>query len=584
MRILSDWVRELDIPIAQMIQRRRVLARASKKYILAGQELSVGVHGVCLALSPSLESGSLDPGAGRIFTISSGLLPSEQLREIEGIWTDVRDAIISIDTSSWEHVSTMLWEWIYPDYSARVADVPEEVETVMHTFAARVLTDLAPLAQESPGLAAGLRDLAARISLELPLGQDLDFEKLYPSEDYESSEDWDTWEESQREAVEELAAKWKEGSPVEIARKVVGYEQEAKRINRNWPRKTPDLCRDLAVLVAEPELWLNAFVQEGAPGDLVDPFLRATLDRQGGSTEQILDRCLKSDQYVWAATEIILQMSEPPPHLLDQVLERVVSFPRLVETFCLRRQVSLVSLRALLDHPNWEVALAAAVGEWLSDPKGDVREEIADSWRNAILRSKPGEYSGVRYWLGEIFGGNADLALDWLRLRLQEGPDRIFLAEEGPFSKALSSLDENRRIILLKELAGRNLPRPLVSMLVNRNSHIYRELLQSKELARFHEEPLAGVPDEAWAELALGALASGYDARSIAQAAFHIAGISVSWGPESGRLSQWDEAFARLEEDVREEIREVARHGRQIAQALIEKARARERLEEIHGT
>jgi hypothetical protein len=585
MRILSDWVRALDSPIAQIIQRRRLLARASKRYILEGGKLSVGVHGISLALTPSLESGSLDPAAGRTFTISSGLLPIDQLREIEQIWKGVRDSISAIDTSSWEHVKAMLWGWIYPSYSARVAEVPDEVEAAMHAFAAQILEDLAPLAQGSPGLAAGLRDLAKRIDFELPLGENPDFEKLYPSERFKGSQDWQAWEERQRAAVRGLAESWSEEFPAEIARKVVGYEHEAKRISRNWPRNTPGLCRDLAAMATEPELWLNAFVQEGAPADLLEPFLRAIRDRQRKNTDEILARFLQSDQYVWLAAELILQFTETPPHLLQQVLEKAASFPHLIETLCLRGQVPLENLRVLLDHPSWEVALSAAVGEWLSDPQRTVREEVAESWRNAILQAKPGEHSGMRYWLGEIFGGSKDLAFDWLRIHLQEDTmDRFFLAEEGPFSKAVSVLDESQRILLLKDLTGREVPRPLVAMLVNKNSRIYRELLQAKDLSHFHEEPLAGVPDKEWADLAIVALDSGYDTRSIAQVAFHIAGITVSWGPESMRLSQWDEAFARLEEDPRAEIREIARHGRQIAQVGMEKARTEERMEEIHGT
>ncbi len=585
MRILSDWVRELHISPVHMVQRRRVLARASKRYVLAGGKLSVGVHGICLALTPALESGSLDPAVGRTFTISSGLLPLEQLREIEEVWKEVRDSISAIDAPSWEHVKAMLWEWIYPAYSARVSEVPVEVGKAMQAVAAQVLQDLAPLAQGSPGLTVGFQDLATRIDLELPLGADPDFESLYPYEEFKDSQEWHAWEARQHVAIKELVESWKEEPPLEIAQKVVGYEGEAKRIGRNWPRNTPSLCRELAAVVAEPERWLNALLQEEAPADLLEPFLRAIRDRQGSNTEQILARCLQSDQYVWLAAELILQFAEMPPDLLQQVLEKVASFPSLIETLCLRGQVPVENLRALLDHSNWEVALSAAVGEWNSDPKETVREEVAESWRNAILRSKPGEHSGMRYWLGEIFGGDKDLAFDWLRIRLQEGiEDRFFLAEEGPFSKAASVLDENQRILLLKDLVGRKIPSSLVSMLVDKNPRVYRELLQLKELYRFHREPLSGVLDEAWTELAMLALESGQGAYSIARAASYVVGFEASWGPLSSFWSQRKEDFARLEEDPRAEIREIAHHGRQIAQGEIEEAKARERLEEIHGT
>jgi hypothetical protein len=212
--------------------------------------------------------------------------------------------------------------------------------------------------------------------------------------------------------IRDLAESWRGESPTEIARKVVEYEREAKSIGRNWPRNTPILCRDLAAVVAEPEAWLDAFLQEEAPADLLEPFLRTFLDRKGRNAEQVLTRCLQSDQYVWLAVELVLQY---------------------------------------------------------------------------------------------------------------------------------------------------------------------------EELRRFHEEPLHDNPDKEWAELARLALQSNYDARSIAHAAFSIAGIKVFWGSLSSLWSQRDEEFARLEEDPRAEIQEIARYGRQRAQELLEEAKAKERLEEIHG-
>ena len=326
------------------------------------------------------------------------------------------------------------------------------------------------------------------------MGQDSDFEKPDPPEEYEDPRGFEAQEEIQRVAVKNLAAQWVQGSPHKVATRVVGYEGEAKKINRNWPRRTPDLCRNLAAIASEPDVWLDAFIQEKAPSDLVEPFLRATLVQQRGDAEQILDQYLKSDLYVWLATEFVLQMPEPPPHLLKQVLEKVVAFPRLVETLCLRGQVSLLNIKALLESPAWEVALAAAVGEWLSDPKGEIRAEIAQAWRDAVLRSKPDEYSGMRYWLGEIFKETPGIAHQWLSTRLKEKePDRIFLAEEGPFSKAIDALSQGERIRVLGDLGNRALPQPLISMLVDKDPVVYLELLGLQDLSQFHQEPLAGI-------------------------------------------------------------------------------------------
>lgn len=582
MRILSDWVRDLDIPIDQMILRRRILAASSKKYIAEGGEPAVGVHWISLALSPSLEGSSLDPGAGRTVTISSGILSIPQLREIGEIWEDARSAIHSLGAASWAHLSAALWDWIYPDYSAPGTEVDEECREVMRAFAAKVLGDLVPLAENSPGLVAGLKDLAEKVDLDLPLQQDTDFETLYPAA-AESAVDFERQEAIRQVAIKNLAVKWAAESPVEIAKKVVRYEEEARRIKRTWPRGTPGLCGDLALLVATPEAWLDALIQVEAPADLVEPFLRIILDRHGA--EQILAQSLNSERYVWLATGIILQSPNPPSHLLEVALERVAQFPQLVETLCLRKQVPLPNLRALLEHRAWEVALAAAVGEWLSDPKGAVRTEIADSWRDAILRAQPDEHSGTRFWLGEIFAEKPDVAFDWLRTRLadkdRKGP--FFLSDRGPFAKAASVLSRDQRIVVLGELSENKFPPLLISLLVQKEPDVYRKLLESTALSRFHLSPLAYIPDTEWADLAMLAVAARHDPQSIAERALFPVGESVSWSSESRHWSQFDEAFLGLEADPREKIREIARRGRRKVQDLIQRAKDKERLEEVRG-
>ena len=339
------------------------------------------------------------------------------------------------------------------------------------------------------------------------------------------------------------------------------------------------------MLVAAPEAWLDALVQLEAPADLVEPFLRINLGKHWVRSEQILEQCLSSERYVWLATEILLQSPDPPDHLFEVALEKVAQFPQLVETLCLRNQVPLPNLRALLEHRTWEVALAAAVGEWLSDPKGEVRAAIAASWRDAILRAQPDEHSGTRFWLGEIFAEKPDVAFDWLHSRLADKDRRgpFFLSDRGPFAKAASVLSNDQRIAALGDLDKGGVPRPLVSLLVNKEPEVYRRILESEELSRFYLEPLAYIPDKKWVELAILALAKGHDPESVAAAAFSPAGITVSWGSESSQWNELDEAFLQLETDPREEIREIARHGRRKAQELIQRARKAERLEEVRG-
>src|SRR6185295_16578550 len=108
--------------------------------------------------------------------------------------------------------------------------------------------------------------------------------------------------------------------------------------------------------------------------------------------------------------------------------------------------VPLLTLSHLLRHPQWETALAAAVGEWCAEPQGEVREKILPEWRSAILRSRTEEYSdrehamGLQYWLGGILSGDSDLALEWLRNRLRDHDLPWHFLGDSPFANALRSL------------------------------------------------------------------------------------------------------------------------------------------------
>ena len=495
----------------------------------------------------------------------------------------MRDAIRVLDAASWEHLSTALWDWIHPDYSGRGVEVGEDVGEVMRAFAARVLQDLVPLAKNSPGLIAGLRDLAANLDLDLALEQDPVFETLFPA-GAESVDDLERQAAKQEEATRNLATLWSEKSPEEITRRILGYEEEASKIKQIWPRWTPILCRELSTLVSNPEAWLEELLQIEAPPDLVEPFLRVTLSRHQDASAQILERCLKSKPYVWLATEALLKSSDPPSRLLNVALEGAAGFPSLIETLCLRKQVPLPVLKSLLEHSAWEVGLAAAVGEWLSDPKASVRVELAEPWRAAVLRAHARNSSGFGYWLGQILAQQPDLAYGWLLSYVsdQELRSDFFLSPQEPVPKAVSALGKAQRVALLERPEGR-FSSPLISLLVDKDVEVYEALLGLKALSRFHLEPLAYTPDENWAELAMTALKEGYELRSIAKAAFDPTGVVTSWTSESRHWKKWDDAFAQLENDSRLEIREIAGLGRVEAQSRIQRAKERERREEIHG-
>jgi hypothetical protein len=582
LRILSDWIQGAWEE-EEAMRRRRLVVEAARRFLASGGERGVGTHALCLALSPRWETLEDDP-LGNAVTIKWGLLPTEALEQMSELWPQVCDTLAEIDAVPWRHVKNALWSWIYPRYAAG-AEAPDTTTATMHATAANALQALVPLARGRPGLISGLRDLANRIDLELPVEEDPVFELLYPPREAEL-EAMASGKSDRGEALRSLALEWASLAPHEAARRLAHYENEARTIDRSWPRRVAEFCRHLAPLVPDPEGWRGAFLDQGIAGDLVAPLLEAVALRGRPGWEATVSHCFGEEHLAGYAMSLILRSPQPPENLLERAIEAAARFPQVVETLCLRGEVPVTTLKQLLTKGKREVALAAAVGEWAFDPQGKVRPEVALECREAILRAGTrtvgaARDAGADYLLGRMLASDPHLALEWVLAHLGEHDSPFSLDEDEPMAKAVAALDADQRRLVLQSLPATFLGRDLVALLVDRSSGLYRDLLDLKQLHVLHLVPLAGIPDPSWAELAMVALGGGHSPGEVAAAAF--GGSHTYFGYGLDYWSRWEEGFRRLESDPRPEIREVASQGRSSAEEYLRKGRTEERGEKLYG-
>jgi hypothetical protein len=584
-RLLKDWLEELSVAPEEAIRRRRLVARQANAFLKNGGDRSVGIQALLLSLSPKREGLTSHPVEDSV-TMLCGLLPLEQLRQIEAIWAEARDAIDGIDTTTWRHLTDALWGWIYPSYAAG-REVSREFQEIMHSFAAQVLNDLMPLADGSPGLTAGLKRLAKPIGIELPLKSDPVFELLYP-EDYEDAQDMRRREVQENAAVIDLAKRWaSERRPEEVALELAQYQREAQRIrHRNWPPRPQSLCRQLAEEVDQPALWLTAFLGQELRSDLVQPFLERTTRSRPLGWDKALQGYLHHESQAWSALQLVLKLQEPPVQLLEAALAKIAAFPQLAEDLCLRKEIPLPTLEALLAHQDPHVALAAAIGEWNAEPQRQVTMEIRDTWRHAILRSAQVNdqlvttgSGGFGQWLGDILSTDGNLAFEWLNLFLDRDSGSTEI--RGPVAKAVDALCEAHRLAIIESMGPGPLAYRLLPRLVCRKVAVYTGLLAFERLKDFHLRPLEGLPDEEWAGLARLALDAGFDPYEIARAS--LVGIHSYTGYGREYWVEWDRAFAELEVHSDEELRKIGHYGRQQAKENLRQAAAERRQHELHG-
>ncbi len=576
LRILQTWLQKDVSPMEHVARRRQVIVEA-RSFLQNGGDRQVAIYAACLSLSYDIQDHRLDP-LGTTAILIEDILPLQAIDQLVPLWQQVCELIQDLDGTAWQHLREMLQKWIWPS----TARVTTEEEKHMHAFASKVIRDLSPMARQSQGLSAELRQLARRVGSDFEIEIDPDFELLYLCEP-ENLDDWLRREKERRGKVRKLAHTWAvESKPRDLARHLVDFEKESSWLqnSQSW---SVTLCSFLAEYVERPSSWLEAFLDEQTPSRLVLPFLkRITRERQEG-WEALVERCIAEADYVRIAVQIALSMIECPEHLLRMALSHVSGWPSLVENLALRRELPIPTLLILLRHPDVEVGLHAATGEWYSEPKRKVKFEVRDAWRLAILRSA--EDRGIdmgNYKLRDILTRNGNLACEWLGKRLSSGATAF---SDRDLKLVMADLDDQQRLVLLDQVSARPMMSSFLSQLVDRRPEVYRKLLGLDRLREHHLCPLEGAPDAAWAEIAILALGYGYTPAVIAKRLFQQRGAAIVmiWGHDQSHWRQWDDAFAILEEHSDPRLREVARFGRKEAQNRIRAVGARQHEFELSG-
>jgi hypothetical protein len=274
---------------------------------------------------------------------------------------------------------------------------------------------------------------------------------------------------------------------------------------------------------------------------------------------------------------MVLTLDSVPEGLLNRALVVLQRHSDMAELLCLRDQVPEPTLRMMLRHESPAVSTAAAVGDWCSTPRGEIRESIKDDWRAAILRAE-----GCEHWLSEILKSDKALAYDWLMERVSK--DSVYFSyyimEE--MKAAISVLDFGQRAALLQQFRGNGFSdSELISELAGDDIGMYAEILKHRNLAKYHLSPLSGHPVGKWADKSVLAFDAGYSAEEVINSSFDY---GETWtGNTSDRWQRWVEEFEALAEHKYPRVREAAGIGAARARENRAEELVRERQEAVYG-
>ncbi len=553
--ILRRWLHEITIPEGETLERRRQAIRAASRYAEGTDSagaLAVAFSLGCLTLRPTLQSDCIDPTRTALRT-RRGPLPPAQLRQMSGVWRDALQLFKVTGVVSFSELDSQLWEW------RRLADARREepeVERFTRQFVIGMLRDLTPLAAGRPGLSVALARRAGELGIELSLDLDPRFEILFPP----NSEGMTV----ETLSLEALAGEWVDASPAEVVERFLHLTQEARSISTGYYNRVSDVCRMLADRAQEPRLWFEVLIEKHVPSSWLAPFL----DRLStlASFHERVGPCLQHEAYAEIGVRSVLRLLEPPPDLLEAALERASDFPSVVKGMGLRGELSTSVAEAVLTHPEPALALALAFGEWISEPEGQIRQELEELWRQAVLRSIDVESPNrvESYWLTKLLSADPELAYEWL-LRLALRTSCVDLEIRSAVGSALGFLAPERKGDLLERLSADSILVDYLPQLIDHDVELYRRLLGREVLGEFRLLPLQGLPGADWAELAKLALRAGFEPEEVAGAAYSGHHTIVVWrGTGEQYWQRWAEAFASLDcpGGVASGWQEVIQHGR----------------------
>jgi hypothetical protein len=590
LRQVRDWIMEARPGTGDGLERRALLLRSSAAWLARGGDELTGLSAIGIGLTPQCRWSESDPGSGRNVTLSFGYLAPEEILELGELWGGWIGSSPVLGEAGWKPILDLLREWVYPDPRLRLEGRQnDEIRGALRQVAGRMIRDVASLAGNRPGLQHLLASYAEEIGLPRPSGVDTNYEVLFPGRE-DLRGDWEEGQARQQAAALRLAEDWALREPSWVARRISELAREAISVRNTWPDHSATVCRYIAGRTDRPLAWIKAMEEADAFGVHVEPFLPATVARDDADWPAIAASFLERPSWMGVAVELVLTHPDPPAELLERVMDgldqRNADF---VETLVLRGQVPEGTLRRLLRHKDPVFASSAAVGEWLADPKGTVREALRADWRAAVL----GDCSGRReeYWLGEIMGSDPELASRWMEAHLPEEAN-VFLRQDDLVSVATAALDTSGRLRLLSRLHESHWDGWLISRLVGDDMEVYRAFVADPRWKKRHLDPLTWPSSgsrfeegpglsEVWIEKARLAMASGYSAEDVALARLTS---PKSWrGHESLMWQSWVEAFQALESHEDPLIRVVGRVAIDLAVRSRDRARQRERDEEVFG-
>ena len=579
MHPLERWIKSGNALHKQVaIERRRTLLKCTKSWWRQSANSAVSIAVICFALKPDFDFLTQDPGVGRRLTFTMTKLDAEIIDQLSISWSDVKTVVDEGSDIPWIDLLELVAHWCHARLKA-----DDDTQNAVVRFRSQLMNDLASASRRYPGVQHRISELANSVDAAVNTSLEPNFECMYPSQENGTKGCVQKFQSLEQEACR-LAEHWTKSSASDLAKFLGDLESEARRAGITHPRLTPAFCRALAGGHSDPGVIARFFMDENLPADLVEPFLTKAISADS-SAWSIVSDCLEHNLYIGIGSQLAFCHSSAPAAVVEAAMDIAQEVLPLVEHLCVREEISQRVLSRLFSSREASVAVTAALGHWQAFGDGGKKVPLYDSWCSAILRStevslSPNDF----YWIGEVLGKDGNLAVAWLVRLLDSDQTLLGYGVEEVVKKAVKSLDSDGRICILTSIRPSKWTfgvSEVVQALVGFDTVVYRCLLKSESLKKYHLSPLMAEPVGAWRNIASMALNHGYSCRELVDAS--LDGIRSWQGDESKMWQELRQHFENLQVNDDSNLTKVGELGASIVAQLEQRARQYERHEAIHG-
>ena len=362
LRIIEDWIISTRPGTNSAVSRRTKLATIATQWVKQGNDANVALHALRFSMSPKFQETSAGPGAGNTIIWSRGHLLLDEIKKLEGLWSNIEYIMRKPAFDKWNAVLRIVDEWAYPNRLPTGKGALSEISDEMSSFAKIMINSILRIESKHNGLLHRISKISDHVGADINVEIEPEFTVLFPFENLhnynDANRDWS-------ENAIRLAAEWQNIPPAVFAQKISHYESQAGSVSLTHPRLAPFVAQQLLPLISDPLEYANELVSAGCHCDVILPFLKegACLNLSGWT--DLAKACLFKDSLRYCGVVTIITTDASPEDLKSEALSMLDEFyDDWVRNACKHELLSLDIIQKLLKHDYTAIACAAAIGTW----------------------------------------------------------------------------------------------------------------------------------------------------------------------------------------------------------------------------